>query len=234
MRFFYSAGSVNLLTHFEKHLPASVSLILDRRGIPPTVRVSRPTSWSALTIMRTVVGLMDRFCEMSVMLQSGLSSMYFRILKILFSVMDICRGIHRTLSKSFPALSKHSISALPSSVSITSVCGGAERVFSVLRSPSSLSSLTYSWTVFHLRSNSSAIWDMGLGPAFTDLSIAFARLSVSTILPTKTPLNTGSGQILGVYINNRVNVETIVLNTLMFKRLNGDKKDVGFWGGWVA
>ncbi len=90
---------VNLLTHFEKHLPASVSLILDRRGIPSTVRVTRPTSWSALTIMRTVVGLMDRFCEMSVMLQSGLSSIYFRILKILFSVMDICRGTQGTISK---------------------------------------------------------------------------------------------------------------------------------------
>ncbi len=191
------SGGVNLLTHPEKHFPASVSLILERLGIPSTVRVARPASWSALTIMRTVVGL-------------------------------------RNSSSNHIVFSRHSINAWPFPVSITSVCGGAERVFSVLRSPSSLSSLTYSWTVFHLRSSSSAIWDMGLGPSFTDLSIASARLSVSTILPTKTPLNTGSGRILGVCINNRVNVESIVLNSLMFKRLNGDKKNVGFWGDWIA
>ena len=93
------SGGVNLLTHSEKHFPASVSLILERLGIPSTVRVARPASWSALTIMRTVVGLMPRACDMSVMLQSGFSSMYFSILKILSSVTDIWSGTRCTISK---------------------------------------------------------------------------------------------------------------------------------------
>ena len=116
----------------------------------------------------------------------------------------------------------HSSSFLPLSVSLTRVTGGAVRCFTVSTIPNVLNSLTYSCTVFHRNPSSSAILEIGLGSLAIDSMTAFTRLSVSAILPTLAPSKIGVDGLSDCPIINRLHVESKNLNTLMFKRLNGE------------